>query len=243
MDVWRSASAAAPSPAEPGPSGPQLSRTNCSASARSAKTLPRFDPSIMHCYIDPEDRDLKRSVHNLFQANPELLPSVEEGLSKGGAYAKRSPMHSSCELGAVRGLLSPTEQAVCQVSSTAPPAPSSLMRPLPIPMALRATSSAGPALAACAPQGKAPYASSRHLARNSPAPIWVGAIHPPDLRSPRPSQLGYMHCSAFQETVLVGPPSPHHTNCCCLIRASQRGSSPAAQGARLASIRTPCFLP
>lgn len=48
----------------------------------AVKSLPRFDPHILETYMD-ELRDLKKKVYDLFKAHPELLPSVEEGLSKG----------------------------------------------------------------------------------------------------------------------------------------------------------------
>lgn len=57
----------------------QLARAPASA---AVKGLPRFDPYIMETYLD-DLRDLKRTVYDLFKFRPELLPAVEEGMSKG----------------------------------------------------------------------------------------------------------------------------------------------------------------
>jgi hypothetical protein len=59
---------------------PVLSRAPTSA---AVKGLPRFDPYVMETYLD-DLRDLKRMVYDLFKFKPELLPVVEEGMSKGG---------------------------------------------------------------------------------------------------------------------------------------------------------------
>lgn len=48
----------------------------------AVKGLPRFDPYVMETYLD-DLRDLKRQVYDLFKFRPELLPVVEEGMSKG----------------------------------------------------------------------------------------------------------------------------------------------------------------
>ncbi|PNG99912.1 hypothetical protein TSOC_014317, partial [Tetrabaena socialis] len=69
-----------------GGSGPDtLSMAPCAATAprpRSAtKSLPRFDPGILETYLD-DMRDMKMKVHELFRQHPDLLPNVEEGLSK-----------------------------------------------------------------------------------------------------------------------------------------------------------------
>eukprot|EP01026_Neomeris_dumetosa_P052302 TRINITY_DN4623_c0_g1_i3.p1 TRINITY_DN4623_c0_g1~~TRINITY_DN4623_c0_g1_i3.p1 ORF type:complete len:734 (+),score=93.16 TRINITY_DN4623_c0_g1_i3:79-2202(+) len=43
--------------------------------------LPRFDPFVMESYLDPL-RELKREVYSLLKSRPDLLPPVEESLSK-----------------------------------------------------------------------------------------------------------------------------------------------------------------
>jgi len=53
-----------------------------SATSAAVKGLPRFDPYVMETYLD-DLRDLKRQVYDLFKFKPELLPAVEEGMSKG----------------------------------------------------------------------------------------------------------------------------------------------------------------
>ncbi|GBG00215.1 hypothetical protein Rsub_12700 [Raphidocelis subcapitata] len=68
--------AAAPPAALQQPS--QLARAPTSA---AVKGLPRFDPYVMETYLD-DLRDLKRQVYDLFKFRPELLPVVEEGMSK-----------------------------------------------------------------------------------------------------------------------------------------------------------------
>ena len=66
------------------PLPPQLVLMPTSGADRSAvKSLPRFDPYVMETYLD-DQRDMKAKVHDLFRQHPELLPAVEEGLSKGG---------------------------------------------------------------------------------------------------------------------------------------------------------------
>ncbi|KXZ46313.1 hypothetical protein GPECTOR_45g183 [Gonium pectorale] len=68
----------------------QLEMAPCAAAtaparARSAaKMLPRFDPGVMETYLD-DMREMKARVHELFRQNPDLLPNVEEGLSKGAS--------------------------------------------------------------------------------------------------------------------------------------------------------------
>jgi hypothetical protein len=52
--------------------------------AAAVKGLPRFDPYVLETYLD-DLRDLKRQVYDLFKFRPELLPGVEEGMSKGEA--------------------------------------------------------------------------------------------------------------------------------------------------------------
>lgn len=52
--------------------------------AAAVKGLPRFDPYVLETYLD-DLRDLKRQVYDLFKFRPELLPGVEEGMSKGKA--------------------------------------------------------------------------------------------------------------------------------------------------------------
>ncbi|GIL60959.1 hypothetical protein Vafri_15757 [Volvox africanus] len=64
----------------------QLTLAPCAATppnrARSAtKMLPRFDPGVMETYLD-DMREMKIRVHELFRQHPDLLPNVEEGLSK-----------------------------------------------------------------------------------------------------------------------------------------------------------------
>lgn len=55
-----------------------MERSQCSAAVRS---LPRFDPYLMETYLD-ELRELKRTVYDLYKFQPDLLPIVEEGLTK-----------------------------------------------------------------------------------------------------------------------------------------------------------------
>ncbi|GIL69204.1 hypothetical protein Vretimale_12660 [Volvox reticuliferus] len=64
----------------------QLTLSPCASTAprraRSAtKMLPRFDPGVMETYLD-DMREMKIRVHELFRQHPDLLPNVEEGLSK-----------------------------------------------------------------------------------------------------------------------------------------------------------------
>jgi hypothetical protein len=59
---------------------PDIAPSVCSGAVR---TLPRFDPYIMETYLD-DLRELKKQVYDLFKYKPELLPQVEEGMSKGG---------------------------------------------------------------------------------------------------------------------------------------------------------------
>lgn len=49
---------------------------------RGIKQLPRFDAGVMETYLD-DMRDMKAKVYQMFREHPELLPNVEEGLSKG----------------------------------------------------------------------------------------------------------------------------------------------------------------
>ncbi len=46
------------------------------------KQLPFFDSHVLEVYLD-DQRELKRKVFELFRSQPDLLPVVEEGLSKG----------------------------------------------------------------------------------------------------------------------------------------------------------------
>ncbi|PNW83293.1 hypothetical protein CHLRE_05g232002v5 [Chlamydomonas reinhardtii] len=48
---------------------------------RGIKQLPRFDAGVMETYLD-DMRDMKAKVYQMFREHPELLPNVEEGLSK-----------------------------------------------------------------------------------------------------------------------------------------------------------------
>ena len=59
----------------------QLDASPC-AGASAVRSLPRFDPYIMETYLD-DLRELKRQVYDLFKYKPELLPAVEEGMTKG----------------------------------------------------------------------------------------------------------------------------------------------------------------
>jgi hypothetical protein len=75
---WRSVS----------PEPQQLTLAPCAATASArprsaAKMLPRFDPGVMETYLD-DMREMKLRVYELFRQHPDLLPNVEEGLSKGG---------------------------------------------------------------------------------------------------------------------------------------------------------------
>lgn len=70
--------------------GPPLAQLSRAPTSGAVKGLPRFDPYIMETYLD-DLRDLKRQVYDLFKFKPELLPAVEEGMSKGGAPAPRPP--------------------------------------------------------------------------------------------------------------------------------------------------------
>ena len=86
----------APGAAGPGPSAPdadplqrQLSRAPTSG---AVKGLPRFDPYIMETYLD-DLRDLKRQVYDMFKFRPELLPVVEEGMSKGAPRGDCCPRY------------------------------------------------------------------------------------------------------------------------------------------------------
>ena len=60
------------------PSG--LERSDCSA--RSHRSLPRFDSVVLEHYLD-DQRALKLEVYELFRQHPELLPAVYEGMPKG----------------------------------------------------------------------------------------------------------------------------------------------------------------
>ncbi|GLC47166.1 hypothetical protein PLESTB_001388100 [Pleodorina starrii] len=69
-----------------GPESQQLTLAPCAATAQArprsaAKMLPRFDPGVMETYLD-DMREMKARVHEVFRQHPDLLPSVEEGLSK-----------------------------------------------------------------------------------------------------------------------------------------------------------------
>ena len=60
-----------------------IATSPCSGGGASAvRSLPRFDPYIMETYLD-DLRELKRQVYDLFKYKPELLPAVEEGMTKG----------------------------------------------------------------------------------------------------------------------------------------------------------------
>ena len=61
-----------------GGDAPALHRNMCIATGAKCIT---FDPYVMEMYID-DNRDLKKQVFDIFKAKPELLPVVEEGLSK-----------------------------------------------------------------------------------------------------------------------------------------------------------------
>ncbi|KAG2487507.1 hypothetical protein HYH03_013925 [Edaphochlamys debaryana] len=68
--------------AQPPASQPGLSMEPCAGQGRSAvKSLPRFDPGVLESYLD-DMRDMKAKVYDLFGQHPELLPTVEESLSK-----------------------------------------------------------------------------------------------------------------------------------------------------------------
>jgi hypothetical protein len=67
---------------EPGPSAQQQQQLARAPTSAAVKGLPRFDPYVMETYLD-DLRDLKRQVYDLFKFKPELLPAVEEGMSKG----------------------------------------------------------------------------------------------------------------------------------------------------------------
>ena len=57
----------------------------CAASSSPpvpSRTLPRFDTVSMEHYLD-DLRSLKIEVYELYRQHPELLPPVEEGMSKG----------------------------------------------------------------------------------------------------------------------------------------------------------------
>eukprot|EP00195_Chlamydomonas_chlamydogama_P012817 CAMPEP_0202892802 /NCGR_PEP_ID=MMETSP1392-20130828/2490_1 /ASSEMBLY_ACC=CAM_ASM_000868 /TAXON_ID=225041 /ORGANISM="Chlamydomonas chlamydogama, Strain SAG 11-48b" /LENGTH=662 /DNA_ID=CAMNT_0049576893 /DNA_START=125 /DNA_END=2113 /DNA_ORIENTATION=+ len=56
----------------------QLEMNPC---AGAVKSLPRFDAYILETYID-DLRELRTKVFDLFKQHPDLLPTVEEGLSK-----------------------------------------------------------------------------------------------------------------------------------------------------------------
>lgn len=56
-----------------------IARNDCSGTA--VRSLPRFDPYIMETYLD-DLRELKKKAYDLFKYKQELLPQVEEGLSK-----------------------------------------------------------------------------------------------------------------------------------------------------------------
>lgn len=66
------------SDAAAGASGSQLSMSPCAAPTR---TLPRFDPYILETYLD-DLRDIKKKAYDIFKYRPDLLPAVEEGMSK-----------------------------------------------------------------------------------------------------------------------------------------------------------------
>ncbi|GFR51630.1 hypothetical protein Agub_g14059 [Astrephomene gubernaculifera] len=74
-------------PKQMGGNEPQLSMAPCAAATSSTrprsatKSLPRFDPGVMETYLD-DMRDMRARVNELFRQHPELLPNVEEGLSK-----------------------------------------------------------------------------------------------------------------------------------------------------------------
>ena len=59
-----------------------------SACEGAVKSLPRFDAHVLEAYID-DQRELKQKVYDIFKANPDLLVSEEEGLSKGERRAPR----------------------------------------------------------------------------------------------------------------------------------------------------------
>lgn len=68
-----------------GPAPPQLAMAPCSSNG-SVRSLPRFDPYVMEVFMD-DQRELKKKVYDLFKLHPDLLPPVEEGLSKGEGWA------------------------------------------------------------------------------------------------------------------------------------------------------------
>ena len=62
-----------------------LEGSACAASSSPpvpSRTLPRFDTVSMEHYLD-DLRSLKIEVYELYRQHPELLPPVEEGMSKG----------------------------------------------------------------------------------------------------------------------------------------------------------------
>lgn len=73
----------------------QISLSSCAATApararSAAKMLPRFDPGVMETYLD-DMREMRIRVHELFRQHPELLPNIEEGLSKGKGICSLRP--------------------------------------------------------------------------------------------------------------------------------------------------------
>lgn len=69
--IWRGATSSSSSPPLPPSSAP----------GAAVKGMPRFDPYVLETYLD-DLRDLKAMVYDLFKARPDLLPAVEEGMSK-----------------------------------------------------------------------------------------------------------------------------------------------------------------
>lgn len=58
-----------------------MSATTGSSGRSAVKSLPRFDPGVLETYLD-DMKDMKAQVYDLFRQHPDLLPNVEEGLSK-----------------------------------------------------------------------------------------------------------------------------------------------------------------
>jgi len=45
------------------------------------RSLPRFSAYVMECYLD-DLRDMKKEVYGSLRGRPDLLPAVEEGMTK-----------------------------------------------------------------------------------------------------------------------------------------------------------------